>query len=343
MSTTPLDRAVAAVERGEVVPDTELYELLKSVMLGLAPPDLVKLLLVGLHRRGEAISELVVAARVLREFMTRIPIHNRPVLDTCGTGGTGAGLFNISTASAIAAAACGVRIAKHGNRKVTSSTGSADVLHELGVNIDAPIEAVAKCIDEVGIGFCFAPKAHPAVKNVSEIRRSIPHPTLFNWIGPLCNPALAEYQVLGVGKAELLKKFPAVLEQLGVSRFAVLHSQDGLCEISTAAPTEVVVRRNGSIEHHVWTPEDFGVQTRGVGPAVVDSPQASASLIRRVFAGEEGVPRDLVVLNASAALWLADHELSLSAAAERVRSCLDRRDAERKLAELVSASQASVI
>lgn len=339
MSSSALERALRAVDAGDVIPDADLTESLRAVMSGNAPAEQVRPLLIGLHQRGESVSELVAGARVLREFMTRVPITNRPVIDTCGTGGTGAGLFNVSTASAIVAAACGTRVAKHGNRKVTGSTGSADVLQELGVAIDAPLDLVGQCVDRIGIGFCFAPQAHPAVRHVAEVRKSIPHPTLFNWLGPLCNPALAEHQVLGVGKANLLEKFPAALEQLGVARFAVLHSADGLCELSTADISQVIVRRDGQTKSLVWQPEDFGVERGSIQSAVVDSPKASAELIHRVFAGEKGTARDLVVLNAAAAIWLGDSQLSLHEAADRVRSCLDRGDAAKKLKELAAGSR----
>ena len=341
MASAVLEQAIEFVERSEVVPSPIMEEAMRTVMRGEASTEAVRQLLVALHHRGEDVSELVAAARVLREFMTLIPIQRRPVMDTCGTGGTGARLFNVSTASAIAAAACGVRIAKHGNRKVTSSTGSADVLSELGVAIDASHQVVADCVDQIGIGFCFAPQAHPAVRNVSEVRRSIPHPTLFNWLGPLCNPAEAEQQVLGVGQAALLGKFPTALRSLGVARFVVLHSDDGLCELSTQAATQVVVGTEQGMERATWSPSDFGVDSRDFSPVVVNSPAESAELIRSAFAGQPGIARDFVVMNAGAAVWLADGTISLAEAADRVRTAIDQGQVAEKLYQLVRASHAA--
>ncbi|HAN98104.1 MAG TPA: anthranilate phosphoribosyltransferase [Planctomycetaceae bacterium] len=341
MEPNPLRQALAILDTDRPLPAERLQEALRFVMQGTAAEADIASLLVALHRRGEGIDEVTAGAQVLREFMTRIPISRRPVTDTCGTGGTGAGLFNVSTTAAIVAAACGIRIAKHGNRRITSRSGSADVLAELGVDVDADSEVVARSIDAVGIGFCFAPTAHPAMRHVGAVRRSLAHPTIFNLLGPLCNPASAERQVLGVGRAELMAIFPEALCRLGTERFLVLHAEDGLCELSCAAPTRVAIGLDGSIDEQIWTPETFGLSTRPWSDAIVDSPTASAALIRRVLAGEAGAPRDLVLLNAAAAIWLDDPRQNPADAAERAAEAIDSGAAAVKLDELVRASRRS--
>ena len=214
--------------------ENEMVEAMRPIMSGQAEVEDVKRFLLSLRAKGEAASELVGAARVLRECMTPIPCRRRPLTDTCGTGGTGAGIFNVSTAAALVASGAGISIAKHGNRKVTSRSGSADVLGALGVDIEASHETVAKCIDSLGIGFCFAPMFHQAMRHVGPIRQELAVPTIFNLLGPLCNPASASRQVLGVGRSELVEKMAHVLVGLGTECALVLHSRDGLCEVSNS-------------------------------------------------------------------------------------------------------------
>lgn len=330
--------SLSRLKRDEPLSGEAVTAFLDALMDGFIAEDVARQWLVDLHRRGETVEELIAAARVLRARMTPVPVTRRPVTDTCGTGGTGTGLFNVSTASAIVAAAAGVRIAKHGNRRVTGQSGSADVLQELGVAFDAAPEVVGRCIDSIGIGFCFAPNSHPAMRSVAALRRSIPHPTLFNWLGPLCNPARAERQVLGVGRPELLSLVPAVLSGLGVERFVVLRAEDGLCEISTESDTEVCYRIDGNEGRLRWSPRDFGGNRESWRSLVVDGPQASAALIRQVLAGEKGVAREMVIANASAAAWLDRPEEGVGVAVERVREAIDSGGARRVLEEWVAAS-----
>lgn len=334
-----IESVVEKLEEGTDLTESEMVGAMRPIMSGEADRELVKLFLLGLREKGEAASELIGAARVLRECMTPIPCERHPLTDTCGTGGTGAGIFNVSTSAALVAAGAEVAIAKHGNRKVTSRSGSADVLSALGVNIEADHETVARCIDKLGIGFCFAPMFHQAMRHVGPIRQELAVPTIFNLLGPLCNPASASRQVLGVGRLELLEKMAAVLIGLGTERALVLHSRDGLCEVSNSAETEVIVCMDGQTDRRVWTPETFGEEVSERSAIEVDSPEQSAELIRGVLAGEQGPARSIVVINAAAAIWLNQPELSEQDAADLARRSIDSKAALEKLEQLAMQSQ----
>ena len=334
-----IESVVQKLGDGTDLTEKEMVEAMRPIMSGDADRELVKQFLLGLREKGEAASELIGAARVLRECMTPIPCQRQPLTDTCGTGGTGAGIFNVSTSAALVAAGADVAIAKHGNRKVTSRSGSADVLSALGVNIEANHETVARCIDTLGIGFCFAPMFHQAMRHVGPIRQELAVPTIFNLLGPLCNPASASRQVLGVGRLELLEKMAAVLIGLGTERALVLHSRDGLCEVSNSAETEVVVCMDGQTDRRVWTPETFGEEVSERSAIEVDSPEQSAKLIQGVLAGEQGPARSIVVINAAAAIWLNQPELSEQDAADLARKSIDSKAALGKLEQLAVQSQ----
>ena len=319
--------------------ENEMVEAMRPIMSGQAEVEDVKRFLLSLRAKGEAASELVGAARVLRECMTPIPCRRRPLTDTCGTGGTGAGIFNVSTAAALVASGAGISIAKHGNRKVTSRSGSADVLGALGVDIEASHETVAKCIDSLGIGFCFAPMFHQAMTHVGPIRQELAVPTIFNLLGPLCNPASASRQVLGVGRSELVEKMAHVLVGLGTECALVLHSRDGLCEVSNSSATDLAVCRDGEVTRMTWTPETFGEEVSGRSAIEVESPEQSADFIMRVLQGEPGPARSIIVLNAAAAIWLNMPEMTEKQAADAARSAIDSKAALEKLEQLSSLSQ----
>ena len=319
--------------------ENEMVEAMRPIMSGQAEVEDVKRFLLSLRAKGEAASELVGAARVLRECMTPIPCRRRPLTDTCGTGGTGAGIFNVSTAAALVASGAGISIAKHGNRKVTSRSGSADVLNALGVDIEASHETVAKCIDSLGIGFCFAPMFHQAMRHVGPIRQELAVPTIFNLLGPLCNPASASRQVLGVGRSELVEKMAHVLVGLGTECALVLHSRDGLCEVSNSSATDLAVCRDGEVTRMTWTPETFGEEVSGRSAIEVESPEQSADFIMRVLQGEQGPARSIIVLNAAAAIWLNMPEMTEKQAADAARSAIDSKAALEKLEQLSSLSQ----
>src|SRR5262245_39827887 len=226
-----------------------MEQVIDQLLLGTVPENEIAVLLTALRAKGETPDEIAGAARAMRRHMTPIRSTRSGLIDTCGTGGVGSELFNISTAAAIVAAAAGVPVAKHGNRSVTSKSGSSDVLAALGVNIDAPVEVVERCVSELGICFCFAPKLHPAMKHVAPVRKNLGFATIFNLLGPLCNPAGATRQLLGVGKRELHQTMAEVLVRLGIDRAVVVHGTDGVGEVSLSAPTEVIEVVGNDLNH----------------------------------------------------------------------------------------------
>ncbi len=312
------------------------------MLSGEADEASIREFLVLHSQKGETADELAGAAAAMRDSMQCLTFGTRPVVDTCGTGGDGAKTFNISTAAAIAIAACGVRVAKHGNRKITSSTGSADVLAELGINLEASAQVAERCLETVGICFCFAPLFHPAMRHVGPVRRSIQHPTIFNRLGPLANPAGAECQVLGVGDPKLTESMAAALAKLGTLRSIVVRGDDGVDEISLSSPTSVLEVTRGTIERHSWTPADFGIEMANRDELYADDPASSAACIRSVFAGEKGPKRDVVVLNAAAGLWVAGKSQSLADCADLVCQAIDSGRAEAVVRQLGEATNQAV-
>ncbi|MCY2973571.1 MAG: anthranilate phosphoribosyltransferase [Planctomycetota bacterium] len=329
---------IGQAESGKDLTAIEMEGAITEMLAGRADAMLTARLLLALRAKGESVSELIGAALAMRRAMTPIKTSRTNLLDTCGTGGDGAKTFNISTAAAIIAAAAGATVAKHGNRKITSATGSADVLAELGIKIDASREIVERCIEEVGIGFCYAPLLHPAMKHVSEVRRSLGVPTLFNYLGPLCNPAGASYQVLGVGRADLQEKIASALLQLPIHAAIVVRGEDGLDEVTLSSNTQVLHIQNGSIERLQWNPGSFGKSPIAIESLCVESPSESAEVIREILAGKLGPARDIVVCNAAAGLWLAGIEQNLLAAVERCEKAIDRGDAAKTLTQLAALS-----
>jgi anthranilate phosphoribosyltransferase len=332
---------IAQAESGKDLTKVEMEGAIAEMLAGRADPAHTARLLLALRAKGESVSELVGAAMAMRKAMTPINTIRTHLLDTCGTGGDGAKTFNISTAAAIVAAAAGAAVAKHGNRKITSATGSADVLAELGIKIDASREVVERCIDEVGIGFCYAPLLHPAMKHVAEVRRSLGVPTLFNYLGPLCNPAGASFQVLGVGRADLQEKIAAAFLQLPIQAAIVVRGEDGLDEVTLSASTHVFHIRNGELKRLQWTPESFGKSMIPIESLRVETPSESAEVIRSVLAGQIGPAHDIVVCNAAAGLWLAGVESDLISAVHRCEAAIQRGDAAKTLASLAAISSSS--
>ncbi len=308
------------------------------LLSGQAEQSTIVECLVALCEKGETVEELVGAARALRDSMLIVHSQRRPLLDTCGTGGDGAKTFNISTAAAIAIAACGVPVAKHGNRKITSSTGSADVLAELGINLEASPATVTASLDRLGICFCFAPHFHPAMRHVGPARREIARPTIFNRLGPLANPAGADRQVLGVGSEDMQRPMAEALQQLGSQRSLVVRGIDGVDEISLSTSTVVLEVTPQAIVEHRWSPEDFGLRRASRDDLFADDPAASAACIRSVLDGETGARRDVVVLNAAAGLWVAGIHPDLRNCAQLVQQALDSGRAKLLVEELGKAT-----
>jgi anthranilate phosphoribosyltransferase len=327
------------VSSGENLTQEEMAAVMTEVMAGRCQENEIALLLVALRTKGETADEIAGAAQVMRRHMTPIRSTRQGIVDTCGTGGTSSDIFNVSTAAAIVTAAAGVPVAKHGNRSATSKSGSADVLQALGVNIAAPVEMVERCLDELGLCFCFAPSLHPAMKHVAAVRKQLGTATIFNLLGPLCNPAGARFQVLGVGKPELRELMAAVLLRLGTERAVVVGGADGMGEVTITGPTEVREVTSSGVRAFTWQPADFGLSVAGKESLVVDGPQASAAIIREVLSGKPGPPRDIVLINAAAALWVANIDQSPLRCAHIAAEAIDSRKGSQLLSRLVAASQ----
>lgn len=314
-----IDQAAAGVDLS--VPQTSA--LINTMLRGAADDEWVGRLLLALREKGESVSELVGAAQALRGHMTRIPHRHALLLDTCGTGGSGSGTFNISTAVAMVTAACGVPVAKHGNRRASSLSGSADVLEELGVQIESDAQAVAQRLDESGICFCFAPQLHPAMKHVAGIRRRLGVKTLFNLLGPLCNPAAATHQLLGTSTIAAQDRVAAALEQLGTVKSYVVHGSDGQDEVTLEGVTRVIeVGDEGRTEQH-WTAADFGLLPAGREALAAAHPAASAEIIRQLLDGQPGPCRDVVLAGTAAALHLVGRVDSLAAGTQAAAAAID--------------------
>ncbi len=311
-------------------------ELIDSMLSGEASEDEIGKLLLALKEKGESVDELVGAAQAMRRHMTTIPHSHAVLLDTCGTGGSESGTFNISTAIAIVAAAGGIAVAKHGNRKATSLTGSADVLEELGVPIESDAESVAKSLNEIGICFCFAVKLHPAMKHVVGVRRKLGVKTLFNLLGPLCNPAGATHQLLGTSCVDAQTKVAAAIAKLNPTRAFVVHGLDGQDEVSLDGATSVIDVANGKQTKRDWTPADFGLLPVGRESLQAKNPAESASIIRRIFDGEPGPCRDTVVAGTAAAFLLAGVVDDLKDGVTKAAQAIDSDAANEKLAQLAN-------
>lgn len=328
------------VSAGEDLSLVEMTDVIDLIMRGECSEPEIALLLTALHHKGETVDEVAGAAAALRRHMTPIHSSRAGLLDTCGTGGDGSGTFNISTAAALVTAAAGVPVAKHGNRSITSRTGSADALAALGVNIEASVPQIERCLEELGICFCFAPLLHQAMRHVGAVRKKLGIRTIFNLLGPLANPAGAEYQLLGVGRPELRPLLSAALAKLGTRHAAVVCGEDGLDEVTLSGPTRVTEVVDGQLRDLIWSPADFGLAPADNQAMLVDGPEPSAALIRQVLAGETGPPRDIVVLNAAAALWtagLSDDPLRCAAAAAEAIDSGAARGLLARLAELSHA------
>ena len=333
-------------------PRTVARRVVESALAGAEGLEALRGWLADAADRGETAEEIAGVADALRARMLPVRMRLRDVTDTCGTGGDGSGTFNISTAAAIVVAAAGVPVAKHGNRAVSSRTGSADVLEALGVRVDLAPEQAAECLDTLGICFCFAPVHHPAMARVSAVRRSLGRPTVFNLVGPLCNPATARVQVIGVGRRSARQPLAEAAGLLGLRRALIVSGAIGgadgsepqgwLDEVSLFGPTDVLDVRDGACRGFRWTPETFGLATHPVArfaDLAADGPSASAEAIRDVLAGNDGPRRDVVVLNAAALLWAAATGDDATHARLAAEEAIDSGRASRLLEALARLSQ----
>ncbi len=319
---------------------SQMLAIMQQMMSGELTPVQIAGLLVALRMKGETVEEIAAAAEVMRSLSTKVKISETThLVDTCGTGGDGIQTFNVSTISAFVAAAAGAKVAKHGGRSVSSTCGSADVLEVLGVNVNLTPEQVAKCVDEIGIGFMFAPNHHTAMKHAAPVRRELGVRTMFNLLGPLTNPAGAKRQVMGVFDRNLTVKLAQVLGQLGSEHVLVVHGADGMDEISFSGDTYVAELKNGQVQEYVVNPQQFGLALHDVKSIRVQSAEESKSIILDVLAGKKGAARDIVLLNAGAAIYVAGLVASMREGIERAGQVIDNGDAKHKLEQLTAMSQ----
>lgn len=314
----------------------ETEQIFSEIMQGEATPAQIAALITALHIKGETVEEITGAAKVMRKFATRIKTKKENILDTCGTGGDGKHTFNISTLAAFVACGAGITVAKHGNRGISSKCGSADLLEKLGVNISAGIDIVEKCLDEIGIGFLFAPNLHTAMKYAAGPRKEIGIRTIFNILGPLTNPAAATNQLLGVFDEKLTMPIAQVLGKLGTKHALVVHGRDGLDEVSTTAETIVCEFENGKIKKYLVRPEQFGIKRTDLKHLMLSDPDENVKIALKIFAGEDSPHQDIVLLNSAFAIYAANGAKNLKEAYEKAKISLKEGRAKEKLNLLIS-------
>lgn len=321
----------------------DMISVMRDVMTGNATPAQIGGFLVALRMKGETLDEITGAATVMRELATPVNIDVNYLVDTCGTGGDGANLFNVSTASAFVVAAAGGRVAKHGNRSVSSSTGSADVLEAAGIKLDITPEQVARCVKEIGVGFMFAPAHHSAMKHAIGPRKELALRTIFNMLGPMTNPARVKHQVIGVFNGALCKPMAEVLGRLGSEHVMIVHAKDGLDEISLAAETQVAELKNGKITEYIIKPEDFGIESKSLIGLDVSSAQESLALIKDALGKRRGEhaqkAADIIALNAGAAIYVSGVTNTLAEGIEMAQDAVASGLAGEKIIELASFTQ----
>ncbi|MDB5846614.1 MAG: anthranilate phosphoribosyltransferase [Rhodoferax sp.] len=336
---TPQEALQRTIEHREIFHD-EMLHLMRMIMSGEMSPVMMAALITGLRVKKETIGEITAAAQVMREYSTKVhvadPTH---LVDIVGTGGDGSHTFNISTCSMFVAAAAGAKVSKHGGRSVSSSSGSADVLESLGVNINLPPARIAECIAEVGIGFMFAPNHHPAMKNVAPVRKELGVRTVFNILGPLTNPAGAPNILMGVFHQDLVGIQIRALQRLGAEHAMVVYGKDGMDEVSLGAATVVGELKNGEITEYEIHPEDFGMTMASHRALRVETPEESRAMLLGVLDDKRGAARDIVILNAGAALYAANVAASMADGLVLARTAIESGAARAKLQALVEATQ----
>jgi anthranilate phosphoribosyltransferase len=321
--------------------EREMIDAMNQIMTGEATPLQVASFLTALRMKGETVDEVTGAARVMREKAHRVQVGSKMVIDTCGTGGDQKGTFNISTTAAFVVAGAGVNVAKHGNRSVSSQSGSADVLGALGVKVDAPKECVEECIAKIGIGFLFAPLLHEAMKYAVQPRRDIGIRTVFNLLGPLTNPAMATHQLIGLYSGDLVGMIAHVLKNLGSVCAMVVHGMEGLDEISLCGPTKVAELRGGQVKEYIVEPEQFGLKRCRMEELHGGNAEQSAAIVRGVLRGDKGPARDVVLLNGGAALYVGGSAATIQDGMRLAAESIDSGKASEKLARLVEMTNAA--
>ena len=327
------------IEHREIFHD-EMLHLMRLIMSGEMSPVMMAALITGLRVKKETIGEITAAAQVMREFSTKVNVADKThLVDIVGTGGDGSHTFNISTCSMFVAAAAGAKVSKHGGRSVSSKSGSADVMESLGINIHLTPEAIARCIEEVGVGFMFAPNHHPAMKNVAPIRKELGVRTIFNILGPLTNPASAPNILMGVFHPDLVGIQIRALQRLGAEHALVVYGKDGMDEVSLGAATVVGELKNGEITEYEIHPEDFSMPMSGNRALRVETPEQSKAMLLGVLDNQAGAPRDIVILNAGAALYAANVAASMRDGIDKARAALESGAAMARLEQLVALSR----
>ena len=331
-----IQTAIKTVISGQNLGKQDMTDVMQQIMTGECTPAQIGGFLVGLRMKGESVEEISAAATVMRELSTRVTVDAKYLVDTCGTGGDASGSFNISTASAIVAAAAGARVAKHGNRSVSSKSGSADVLEAAGVNLEIDPQQVGACIEEVGVGFMFAQKHHSAMRHAIGPRKEMAVRTIFNVLGPLTNPAGAPNQVIGVFSGDLVEPLAHVLKQLGSRHVMVVHAEDGMDEISISTKTSVAELKDGEISSYSISPGDFGIEVADSSALRVDGVEQSLAMIQSVLANNSGPALDIVVMNAGAAIYVSGVASSLEEGMQKARTAIAEGKASTVLTNLVA-------
>lgn len=331
-----LNEAIKEVLSGKDLSESQSEQVMENIMNGQEPSALIAGFLIALKMKGESIPEITGCAKAMRNMAVPVKLKSQYAIDTCGTGGDGGRTFNISTAAAIIAAAAGVKVAKHGNRAVSGKSGSADVLKELGIDINLEKSKVEHCIDNVGMGFLFAPSYHSAMKNVAGIRRDLGVRTIFNILGPLTNPAFVKGQVMGVYDRELLEPAAKTLLNLGCERAMVVHGEDGLDEITTTTVTYVCEVKDGEIKKYTLSPGDFGIKTTFYKNIAGGTARENAAIIMDILKGKTGPERDIVVLNSAAAIYIGKKAEDLKEGVLRANELIDSGRAYAKYEEILN-------
>jgi len=317
----------------------EMTEVMQAIMFGQALSADIRSFLLALRTKGATIEEITVAAQIMREFVIKVPTNHGVILDTCGTGGDKMGTFNISTIAALVVAGAGVKVAKHGNRSISSRCGSADILEALGININMPVERLSECLDKVGIAFLFAQKLHPAMKNVAPIRKELGIETIFNVLGPLTNPAKATHQMMGVYDKVLVEPMAHVLKNLGLKKALVVHGSDGLDEVTTTGKSFISEFDGQSVRSYTVTPQELGIKTAALEDLKGGDLKVNLNIARDVLNGVEGPKTDIVLLNAGCALYISEKAKTIAEGMALARASLNTGKAREKLKMLQEFSK----
>ena len=334
-----ISKAIKAVISKQNLNESEMHDVMNSIMTGQTTDAQIGAFLVGLSMKGETIEEITASAKVMRALATSVELSSNDYLvDTCGTGGDGLGLFNISTASAFVVAAAGGKVAKHGNRSISSKSGSADVLEAAGINLNISPELISQCIEEIGLGFMFAPAHHSAMKHAIGPRKELAVRTIFNVLGPLTNPAKAPNQIMGVYDKSLVEPIANVLKGLNSRHVMVVHSEDGLDEFSIANTTYVAELKDNNISTYIIHPRDFGLEEGDLDSIKAENAEQSLALINEAFSGKKGVARDIIALNAGAAIYVSGLVSSFDEGVKKANQILSDGSAQDKLDAYILAS-----